>query len=373
MEVIVIGAGPVGLEAAARLQDDGHQVRVVDQGEAAAGVASWGHVTLFTPWSMLTTERGRQRIGRDFDDAALPTGSLWRREYLLPLADTLDVLPHHTVRSVARFAESKGSHIGKATRAEDRFRLLVDTPQGEAYLRADAVIDCTGVLGDPRPAGAGGLQALGEARAHAAGLVHYGPVNASEWGNQRVLLIGDGASAVTVLDQLLDAGATVEWVTANERGPGFASEADDPLPARRQLHQRAREAVRSGAVTHRPQQWVEAFAEHDSGLLVTLHGQGDPLPVDLAVCCTGFRPDLGLHRELQVHSCYASEGPMKLAAALLGDAGGDCLAPKAGGPELLVNPEPRFFVLGAKSYGRRNDFLLQNGHRQVEDVATLLR
>ena len=84
---------------------------------------------------------------------------------------------------------------------------------------------------------------------------------------------------------------------------------------------------------------------------------------------------------LQVHACYASEGPMKLAASLLGarvaakgggEAAGDCLKQAAPGPDLLVSPEPRFYVLGAKSYGRRNDFLLQVGHTQVEDAVSLL-
>ena len=63
---------------------------------------------------------------------------------------------------------------------------------------------------------------------------------------------------------------------------------------------------------------------------------------------------------------------MKLSAALLGAAGGDCLEIPEFGPETLVNPEPGFFVVGAKSYGRNSQFLLRNGWAQVDDVMGLL-
>ena len=91
--------------------------------------------------------------------------------------------------------------------------------------------------------------------------------------------------------------------------------------------------------------------------------------VDRFIVSCGFRPDTDLFRELQVHQCYATEGPMKLAAALLGSAGGggDCLNQTSLGAETLANPEPRFFILGHKSYGRRSDFLMQVGREQIRD------
>jgi hypothetical protein len=63
---------------------------------------------------------------------------------------------------------------------------------------------------------------------------------------------------------------------------------------------------------------------------------------------------------------------MKLAAALLGASGGDCLAMPATGPETLTNPEPGFFLLGAKSYGRNSQFVLRTGWAQVDDVMGLI-
>jgi hypothetical protein len=79
-----------------------------------------------------------------------------------------------------------------------------------------------------------------------------------------------------------------------------------------------------------------------------------------------------LYRELQVHECYASLGPMNLAAALLKHAGADCLDVPAQGAQALRNPEPNFYILGAKSYGRNSNFLLRNGFAQIREVFTFI-
>ena len=78
--------------------------------------------------------------------------------------------------------------------------------------------------------------------------------------------------------------------------------------------------------------------------------------------------DFSIYRQLQVHECYATAAPMKLSAALLGAAGGDCLEQTGHGAETLTNPEPGFFILGAKSYGRNSQFLMRIGWEQVDDV-----
>jgi len=93
------------------------------------------------------------------------------------------------------------------------------------------------------------------------------------------------------------------------------------------------------------------------------------------LAAVGYRPDTSLFQELQVHQCYATEGPMKLAAALLsaGGGGGDCLSQVVPGPATLVSPEPGFLVLGMKSYGRGSAFLLKVGHEQCDMALDLLK
>ncbi len=141
--------------------------------------------------------------------------------------------------------------------------------------------------------------------------------------------------------------------------------------------------IASGAhadvVTYKPGVSVDRVIASDSGpmTLELLHGtrQHETVTdIDEIVAHVGFRPDLSLYRELLIHQCYASEGPMQLAAALLASAGStaDCLAQTSAGPATLLSPEPDFFILGTKSYGRGSNFLIKLGLEQIQDVLTLL-
>ena len=155
---------------------------------------------------------------------------------------------------------------------------------------------------------------------------------------------------------------------------------DDPLPARAVLTQRALDlaasppsnlAVLRGVV-------VESIERVDDEALVTLlrtNGKTTKVRVGRILALTGKVGDHQLYRQLQVHECYATSGPMKLAAALMGASGGggDCMAQTSLGAETLKNPEPGFFILGLKSYGRRNDYLMRVGWEQVDEVFQLLK
>lgn len=369
MRVAILGAGPVGLEMALAAQQAGHAPVVFEAREPGHHVQRWGHVTLFTPWSMNTTARGRAAIGApELDDAAAcPTGSEYHARYLAPLATRLDVRPGHRVAQISRPWKRKGDELARPTRTEAAFQLLVDGPAGEVVHEADAVVDCTGVFGDPAPLGPGGSPVPGE---RGNPRVSYGPVPVDDLAGARVMLVGDGASATTVLRDLLALTPLprITWLTPSADVPGFASPPDDPLPQRRELVRVAREAL--SAVDHHPGASVVRLDGSRAWL-----DDGSEIEIDRVIACTGFRPDHSVSRELQVHLCWGSEGPMKLAAALLsakGDGPADCLAGGAEGPDLLRNPEPNFFIAGNKSYGRRSDFLLGVGHRQVDEILSLL-
>ncbi|MCA9269942.1 MAG: hypothetical protein KDA41_15785, partial [Planctomycetales bacterium] len=93
---------------------------------------------------------------------------------------------------------------------------------------------------------------------------------------------------------------------------------------------------------------------------------------DRIIANVGYRPDASLYAELQVHQCYATDGPMKLAAALTQADSADCLAQQSAGAQALVNPEPSFYILGSKSFGRNSNFLYSLGLAQIREVFSLI-
>ncbi|MCO4744602.1 MAG: NAD(P)-binding domain-containing protein [Proteobacteria bacterium] len=369
MRIAVIGAGPIGIEAALAAQNAGHTVDVFERGAVGQALLDWGHVRLFTPWKMNTTELGRQLCTLT-ELEACPTGADMVEHYLKPIAATLNVHEGHRLHGVTRSSLRKTEAIGGGTRGPLPFRLLFDCADGERVVTVDAVLDCSGVVGQPNPVGIGGVVAKGERAAAAEGRILYGIHHATSVPGERVAVLGSGATGCTLVLELLAEGRQVTWLCGTET-PSFHSPADDALAERHGLWVAAREAV--AKTEHLPGARVESVSHDNEDLVINLE-DGRTVQVDTLVACTGFRPDLAPTRELQVHLCYASEGPMKLAAALLAasGSGGDCLDQVSQGAEVLRNPEPRFFVLGAKSYGRRNDFLLQIGHAQVSDAITML-
>ena len=194
--------------------------------------------------------------------------------------------------------------------------------------------------------------------------------------------MGAGHSAQTALRELLalatrDAATRIVWVL---RGSEVGVAAEDPLPGRQALASVAAAALASPPPTLdvRSGRVVESLVQLDDGIEVELRRLEDDeletVKVDHVLALTGRVGDPMIYRQLQVHECYATGAPMKLAAALLGQSGGsgDCLQQKSLGPDTLRSPEPGFFIVGSKSYGRRNDYLLRVGWQQVDEILSLL-
>jgi hypothetical protein len=250
------------------------------------------------------------------------------------------------------------------------FSLLVRQGGRESAVQADVVLDCSGNFQNPRPLGTGGVPAPGERTAQAA--IRYGAFDLSEVDGLRILVVGAGHSAATMVCGLAARHpAKLFWAVRKPvTGCPYARIPGDPLPERDQLLTQANALARSSKVQLLAPAGVLSLDKTGEGLEVALSVNGQPatIVVDRIFAATGFRPDLGLTRELQVQTCWATEGVYKLAALLLGEAGGDCLKMPAAGAETLAHPEPGFYTLGMKSYGRRSDFLIRTGLEQVQTI-----
>jgi hypothetical protein len=391
----IVGAGPIGLEATLAALDAGLDVHVFERGEAGAHMLAWGHVRMFTPWRMNVGPASRAHLERAgwtppaWDEC--PTGAEYVERCLKPLAR----LPELAARLHAR---AQVVHIGRrgllksdsppeGGRRRHPFRVLVRDPGGrESFLHAFSAIDASGVFGQPNWAGDGGIPARSEL--YLAPQLSYHPDDVlglarERYAGHRTLVIGAGTSAATTVAALAQLATeapdtSVVWATRRSVDELFPPIADDPLSERHALYSRARQMASGAdpAVSAIGHARVEGF-EFNSAThryRVTLMADDQPRieEVDRIIVNTGFGPDDSLYRELQVHECYASRGPMRLSAALAGADSGDCLTVPAFGADALTNPEPDFFILGHKSYGRNPSFLLETGFKQVAEAIAML-
>jgi thioredoxin reductase len=391
----ILGAGPVGLEAAALALELGFDVHVFERGEPGAHTIAWGHVHMFTPWRMNVGPASARLLARHGlavpAGENCPSGLELAEQVLQPLAGTPElkarVHAHTQVVHVSRHGALKHERSGGAARSEKPFRLLVRDGGGrESFLHAHAVIDATGTYGQPLWAGTGGIPARSES--YLAPQMCYHPADVlglerERYAGRTTLVIGGGASAATTVIALAQLasevpGTRVSWVTRRTT-PGFAGEAEhDTLPARAALYAEAR---RLQAAAHDAVRWtggceVEGFeynsATHRYRVQLDTPTGARVEEADRVIVNCGYGPDRTLTQELRVHECYETLAPMKLAAALQGAGTSDCTQVPAFGAELLANPEPGFFIIGAKSYGRSSSFLLQTGFQQAADVLSQL-
>jgi thioredoxin reductase len=386
--IAILGGGPIGLEAALAAHERGCEFTVYEAaGQPGANVRDWGHVRLFTPWDMNVSERMRQALPDAPTGSALPTGMELAEQLLDPLAELPALTPRirygTRVDAVAREGLLKHEEIASAERGARRFRLLVSEADGrETVEHADAVIDCTGTYGNPNSLGDGGIPAPGERALEdriERRLPQFDGEGAREWAAGTTLLTGAGHSAQTAARALAELardapGMRVVWgIRTNE--PTWGAVDGDPLPERARLTGTASELANgaSGAIEPRLGYVTEALAPREGRIAVTLrNGSAEEVTVDRVLALNGGVGDYSIYRQLQVHECYATSAPMKLSAALLGAGAGDCLEQQSHGPETLTNPEPGFFILGAKSYGRNSQFLMRIGWEQVSDVFGLI-
>ncbi len=321
-----------------------------------------------------------------------PTGDELCDHVLDPVAALPDVAAHirlgARVTSVGRRGLLKHEEISTPERGARPFRLLVAGSDGdgngdgdEEIADADVVLDCTGTYGHPNSLGDGGIPAIGERRLE--GQIRRSipdlAAEEAEWAGRTVLVVGAGHSAQTAVNDLADlarrqSATKVIWAVRDTE-PTWGAVADDPLPERAALVGRVQSMVEGGEPAVRLETGVviEALAERDGQVAVTLrNGSTAEVVVDKVLSLTGAVGDNSIYRQLQVHECYATAAPINLSAALLGSAAGDCLQQESHGVDVLRNPEPNFFILGSKSYGRVNQFLLRIGVDQVDEVFSAL-
>lgn len=389
LPVAVIGAGPVGLAAAAHLLRRGLQPLIFERGASAgATVAAWAHVRVFSPWEYNVDAEARALLEENGwtapDPDHLPTGAELIRDYLAPLAAHPAIAPNlrlgADVLAVTRKGHSKLSSEGRDAAP---FVVLWRDAAGERRRAlARAVIDASGTWVRPNPIGLDGLPIEGEIEN--GDRIRYGIPDVlgesrDAYEGRRTLVIGAGHSAINAALDLMDLQeqqpeTRITWATRAggiERVLGGGL--NDQLPGRGSLGLRAAEAVRSGRVSFRSPFSVERIAAEGEALRVlgTEDGRPADLTVDRIVVATGFRPDLTPLSELRLSLDPSVEATPALAP-LIDPNLHSCGTVRPHGVVELAHPERDFYIVGMKSYGRAPTFLMTTGYEQVRSVVAEL-
>ncbi|WP_330296866.1 NAD(P)-binding domain-containing protein [Streptomyces sp. NBC_00503] len=387
LPVVVIGAGPIGLAAAARLVERNIEPLVLEAGPAAASaVRDWSHVRLFSTWGEVVDPAAEKLLAPTGwtkpDAATYPSGREWAELYLQPLADVLGERVRYgaTVTGVSRTGRDR---IVDADRDAQPFVIHYTAYDGtEARIFARAVIDASGTWSTPGPAGGSGLPALGEKSA--ADRITYrvpdlkDPAVRTRYTGKRTAVIGSGASAFTALAHLADLakeqeGTHAVWILRRGiSGSTFGGGEADQLPARGALGLAAKAAVDNGHADAVTGFRTETFERDADGRLILVGEDGRRLdPVDEVIVLTGFRPDLSFVSELRLGLDERLQAPTALAP-LIDPNQHSCGTVYPHGATELSHPEKDVYLAGMKSYGRAPTFLAMTGYEQVRSIAAAL-
>jgi thioredoxin reductase len=384
--VAIIGAGPVGLAAAAHLVERAIPFVVFEAGPRVGhSMMAWGHVQMFSPWQYCVDPAAMRLLEptgwQTPDPESYPTGRALVEQYLVPLAAHRAIAPHVRLnRRVAHVTRVGFDKMKTEGREIAPFQLYISGADGaEEIMNARAVIDASGTYATPNPLGANGLPAAGE-RALSDRMVYGIPdvlgQERARYAGRRVLVAGSGHSA---FNAILDLAALAEqapdtsisWIVRRgEMARAYGGGANDALPARGALGERIRALVERGVV-QLITGWRTDRLERTPDGIVAFAGDQALAPVDEIIVATGLRPDLTMLGELRLGLDPAVEAPTALAPLIDPNIHSCGTVPPHGADE-LGHPEPNFYMIGMKSYGRAPTFLLLTGYEQARSVVAAL-
>lgn len=389
LPIAVVGAGPVGLAAAAHLVSRGLTPIIFERGASVgASLLEWGHVRVFSPWEYNIDSAARALLEATGWEAPepteLPTGRQIVEQYLEPLAGLPTIAPcirlSAQVTAITRMGLDK---VSNQNREQAPFKVRwTDADGNEQASLVRAVIDASGTWNRPNPMGVDGLPVLGERAA--ASSIDYGIPDVlgaarAKFANRTVLVVGSGHSAINIALAMLslqdeEPGTRVIWALLRNRmerllGGGL----NDQLPERGALGLAARKAIDTGRLQVLAPFAANRLVEADGKIAVVgnLDQTQMTLMVDRIVVATGFRPDLDILSELRVSVDPATEAPPALSRLIDPNFHSCGTVPPHGVVE-LAQPEPDFFIIGSKSYGRAPTFLMATGFEQARSVAAEL-
>jgi thioredoxin reductase len=389
LPVAVIGAGPVGLAAAAQLKVRNQPFLLFEAGNTvASNILSWKHIRVFSPWRYNIDKSARQLLEETSwtspDDDDLPTGEELYQQYLKPLADHPSLQPHILLGTKVLSIGRKNMDKTKTRGREDvPFLIEVLNDHEIQQYEVKAVIDASGTWASPNPIGSAGVYAVGEVENR--NKIFYGipdilGQHIDRYKNKNVLVVGSGHSSINAileLDKLKSRYPTTEihWVLRkNDVRDVYGGQENDALEARGALGIRIEELVTNERVNVYTPFQIQQVLSNENNLTIVGHqgGQKFALPgIDEIISNTGSRPDYSFLREVRL-SIDPSLESVAAIAELIDPNIHSCGTVRPHGEKELRHPDKDFYVAGSKSYGRAPTFLMATGYEQVRSIVAAI-
>jgi thioredoxin reductase len=387
LPIVVIGAGPIGLAAAAHLVEQKQAFILLEAGnEIAHNIRTWGHVTLFSPWRYNINKAAKALLeGSDWQEPNLetiPTGHELIDLYLKPLAELAPIKPSIRLNSkVVGISRQLNDKMKSKNRVNQSYNVYVEKGDDINIIEAKAVIDATGTWGNPNPANSTGVWLQTEKAL--ADHIEYGipdiNSNTKRYANKKIAVIGGGHSAINTLLALAELqkenpSTKLVWIMRKRSvEEAYGGEEKDALAARGALGIRIHELVDTGKVEVVTPFYISLIKrEENINIIGTLNEEQKVLTgFDELIVNAGNRPDLTMNSELRLSIDTATESVQALAP-LIDPNEHSCGTVRAHGEEILRQPEKDFYIVGAKSYGRAPTFLMATGYEQVRSITAYL-
>lgn len=387
LPVIVIGAGAVGLAAAAHLIKRGEKPLIIEAGERVGeSILKWAHVRMFSPWKYNIDSAAKELLETSDwqhpEPENLPTGSELVESYLQPLAELPSIKPHLRLQTRVVSVTKQGFDKMKTTGGENTLFVIqtINSNGDEETILARAVIDASGTYETPNPVGSSGVFAEGERKLKEN--IFYGIPDVfgrdrARFSNKRVTVVGSGHSAANALLELVALSETetatqITWVIRSTNlQKVFGGGSNDKLPARGRLGTRLRELAETGQIKLVSGFKIAQIESSNEGIIIKSEFGQRLEPADEIIAATGFRPNLEILRELRLDLDLTVESPTALAT-LIDPNLHSCGTVYPHGAEELKHPEKDFYIVGMKSYGRAPTFLLMTGYEQVRSVVAAI-
>jgi thioredoxin reductase len=389
LPVAIIGAGPVGLAAAAHLELRRIPFILFEAGSTvASNILSWKHIRVFSPWKYNIDKAARQLLKKTAwqspDDEGLPTGGELFAQYFKPFYELPFIRSNTYLNSKVLSIGRKNVDKMKTSGRENLPFVLQVLQHGEVkQYEARAIIDATGTWNSPNPIGSGGVYAIGEMENRDK--IFYGipdilDQHADRYKNKSVLVVGSGHSSINAileLDKLKNIypDTEINWVLRKKNiRDVYGGQENDALEARGALGIKIEELVNNDRLNvYTPFQIQQII--NKEGRLSIVGSQLDKKyvlpPFDDIISNTGSRPDFSFIREIRLSIDPALESVSELAE-LIDPNIHSCGTVRPHGEKELRHPEKDFYIAGSKSYGRAPTFLMATGYEQVRSIVAAL-